>query len=268
MVGTSESTQVASDNEGENDHQQGAEQREEREEEKFQTPSDRCSSGGPPGLPKGYQPVFRPDDRGPPIVESENPPRGPFRRHQCPGSQGRVEEQGMAEWIRMRQASWKVCFILRDAPLDGGYNFRLSARQQPASRTWREIDTFNNRKGRKDHKDGDFRSIAGHETPHLTVGLPTSSASSPIHLLCDLCVLCGFLRRLFPGRRTICRTYSKVNSTERSTSGGLLVSAGSGSTSRSGARRCSESIQPRTVSTRAARRAVNSASVGSSFMRS
>jgi hypothetical protein len=41
--------------------------------------------------------------------------------------------------------------------------------------------------------------MAGHGTPHLTEKLPTSTAASSTDLLCALCVLCGFLQRLFPG---------------------------------------------------------------------
>ena len=57
----------------------------------------------------------------------------------------------------------------------------------------------NNRRERKEHKDDDFRSMASQVTSHLTEELPTSSAASPTDLLCALCVLCGFLQRLFPG---------------------------------------------------------------------
>ena len=48
----------------------------------------------------------------------------------------------------------------------------------------------NNRRERRERKDGDFRLIAGRETPHRTDELSRSTAS-PADLLCALWVLCG-----------------------------------------------------------------------------
>jgi hypothetical protein len=56
----------------------------------------------------------------------------------------------------------------------------------------------NNRRERRELKDGDFRPIAGRETPHRTDELSRSTAS-PTDLLCALCVHCGFLQLLFLG---------------------------------------------------------------------